>query len=69
MIFPIPQTKKNENIGDSHLLTTLSISLPVSFAHSFRRNNVMRHKKKEKLLFYIKTERMCDGKLVFPYQK
>ena len=29
----------------------------------------MGHKKKEKLLFYIKVEYMCDGHLMVPFQK
>ena len=38
------------------------ISLPLSFAESFRRNNA-EHKKKDKPLFYINVEYMCDKSL------
>ena len=52
-----------------YILSPVFISLPVFFAQSFRRNNVVGHKMKEKLLFYVKVECMCNGKLVFPFQK
>ena len=41
-------------------LPLIFIDLPISFAHSFRRNNVVGHRKKEKLLCNIKIECMCD---------
>ena len=50
-------------------LPPIFISLPISFAQSFRRNNVVGHRRKEKVLFYIKVECMCDEKLVVPLQK
>ena len=51
------------------ILPPSSISLPLSFAQSFRRNNVLGHRKKKKLLFYIKIGCMCDKKFVVPFQK
>ena len=52
-----------------------SISLPISFAQSFRRNNVKGYRKKDKLLFYTQVikrdgliECMCDEKFVVLFQ-
>ena len=44
------------------ILLPVFISLPIPFAQSFRRNNGVGHRNKEKLLFYVKVECMCDGK-------
>ena len=54
----------------NNVLPPSFISLPISFAQNFTRNSIMGHTKREKRLFILKVEYMCDEKFVIlgPFQ-